>query len=50
MHTVVVEDDLHATAAVGDFVRLIERLGERDALELDGIIESLSHGVSLPRG
>ena len=50
VHAVVVEDDLHAAAATGDLVCFIERLLESDALELDGIIESLSHGVSLPRG
>ena len=38
MHAVVVEDDLHATVAIGDLIRLVERLGELDELELDGII------------
>ena len=50
VHAVVVEDDLHATATTDDLVCLIERLLESDTLELDGIVESLSHGVSLPRG
>lgn len=50
VHAVVVEDDLHAAAATDDLVCLIERLLESDTLELDGIIESLGHGVSLPRG
>nr|DAL79826.1 MAG TPA: hypothetical protein [Caudoviricetes sp.] len=50
MHAVVIEDDLHAAVTVGDFVRLIERLLVLDTLELDGIVESLSYGVSLPRG
>ena len=50
VHAVVVEDNLYAAAAIGDLIRLVERLGELDALELDGIIESLNHGVSLPRG
>jgi hypothetical protein len=50
VHTVIIEDDLYATAATDDFVCLIERLLESDTLELDGIVESLSHGVSLPRG
>nr|DAH71600.1 MAG TPA: hypothetical protein [Caudoviricetes sp.] len=45
MHTVVIEDDLHITAAIDDLVRLIERLGESSALELDCIIESLNHCV-----
>ena len=49
MHAVVVEDDLHATVAIGDLICLVERLGELDALELDSVVESLSHGVSLPR-
>ena len=39
-----------ATVAVGDPICPIERLGGRDAPELDGTIGSLSHGVSLPRG
>lgn len=43
VHAIVVEDDLHATAAIGDLIRLMERLGEGGALELDGIIEGLSH-------
>ena len=50
VHAIVVEDDLHATAATDDLICLIERLLESDALELDGVVESLSHGVSLPRG
>nr|DAF18268.1 MAG TPA: hypothetical protein [Caudoviricetes sp.] len=50
VHTVVIKDDLHATVVVGDLICLIERLLVLDALELDGIIESLNHGVSLPRG
>ena len=50
MHAAVVEDDLHATAAIGDLICLVERLGESDALELDRIIESLNRYVSLPRG
>ena len=50
VHAIIVEDDLHATAATDDLVCLIERLLESNALELDGIIESLDHGVSLPRG
>ena len=29
VHTVVIEDDLHATAAIGDLICLVERLGER---------------------
>lgn len=49
VHAVVVKDDLHATAATDDLVCLIERLLESDTLELDGVVESLSHGVSLPR-
>lgn len=50
VHAIIVEDDLHATAATGDLVCLIKRLLESDALELDGVVESLSHDVSLPRG
>lgn len=50
VHAVVIEDDLYATAATDDLVCLIERLLESDTLELDGIVESLSHYVSLPRG
>lgn len=50
VHAIIVEDDLHTTAATDDLICLIERLLVLDALELDGIVESLSHGVSLPRG
>lgn len=50
VHTVVVEDDLHATTATNDLVCLIKRLLESDTLELDGVVESLSYGVSFPRG
>lgn len=49
-HAIIVEDDLHATAATDDLVCPIKRLLESDALELDGVVESLSHDVSLPRG
>lgn len=34
MHAIVVEDDLHATVAIGDFVRLIERLGVLEDLRV----------------
>mgnify|MGYP007064645934 CR=1 FL=1 len=44
VHAIVVEDDFHAAAATDDLICLIERLGELDALELDGIVESLSRG------
>ena len=50
VYAIVIEDDLYATTATGDLVCLIERLFTSGALELDRIIESLSHGVSLPRG
>ena len=50
VHAVVVEDDLHAAAATDDLVCLIERLLESDTPGLDGVVESLSRDVSLPRG